>query len=118
MGVGKSKVLTKESKWYFFKPGSHHNKPKEWGLWKRQHSRRFIIHLGESIGTKQKLKFYVRQGGKDIETSWVMHEYYVVGSQCEVGQKMVIMISKTFCCLSIYYYFFWNDFFKLFSSYT
>ncbi|XP_078165387.1 NAC domain-containing protein 54-like [Carex rostrata] len=84
---GKHKVLTKESKWYFFKPDSHHYKTKEWGIWEIEQNPYPIKHSGEVLGRKKKLIFCVYEGGKRIETSWRMYEYYLDGSQCKVGQK-------------------------------
>ncbi|KAF3338609.1 NAC domain protein [Carex littledalei] len=72
--LGRYKVLTDEPKLYFFTPGSHRNKAKARGYWKK--SRKYpVMQDCQSVGTKQRLSFYEGKSGNREKTTWVMHKY-------------------------------------------
>ncbi|WOK96551.1 NAC domain-containing protein [Canna indica] len=103
----KSRLRTKDLKWYFFCPrdkkypkGPRTNRATDNGFWKATGRDRSIIHNSVTVGMKKTLIFHVGKPPKGNRTDWVMYEYRLESKElvdagysqdayvlCEIFQK-------------------------------
>ncbi|WCJ36876.1 NAC domain containing protein 2 [Euphorbia peplus] len=74
-----------EKEWYFFTPrnkkyrnGKRPNRTTGEGYWKATGCDKKVKYIGEVVGFKRALVFYIGKPQKGVKTNWIMHEFTVV----------------------------------------
>lgn len=90
MGLGLSKLKTRDLEWYFFSVldkkygnGARTNRATEKGYWKTTGKDRAVYHRGQIVGMKKTLVYHIGRAPKGQRTNWVMHEYRLTDLELE-----------------------------------
>lgn len=78
----KSRMPTRDLKWYFFCPiarkygtGERQNRATDQGYWKTTGKDRSVNYKNEVVGMIKTLVFHTGKAPRGNRTDWVMHEY-------------------------------------------